>query len=281
MPVRVRALLPAFLLVTACGDGATALPPPPDASELATRFEATATSVERGGDRERAATLRGAAALLRLTREVSVIEVAIDGARARWLGIGAQIVLPTRGCEPEPHECPAESVPLTVRMLFAWRGDRLEQRLAVLTDASGRAALSPPTFLPGGPVPGTQPTGFLMPHTVPTVAILADGAAERAWLGIFGGVTTALATRDGACGALPPGPALDAECRLATMRFGLDARAVAIAREPGSGRPAPGELRRIIVNDQRVAGVVLRVKSLEFGGPTGVPGAFPLLPSRP
>ena len=279
MRAHIPPILLGFLFVTACGDGSTAPAPPPDATELATRFEATATTMERSGDRERAVTLRGAATLLRLTREVSVIEVAIDGARSRWLGVGAQIVLPAPSCDPELEICPAISEPITMRMLFAWRGDRLEQRLAILTDASGRAALSPPIIPIGPPIPGTEPPQFPIPLIVPTVAFLADAAAQRAWVGIFGGVTSALTEREGACGASPL--ALDAECRLAAMRFGLDARAIGIAREPGSGLPDRGDLRRIIIREQRVAGVVLRVNSLEFDGVPGMPGGFPLLPLGP
>lgn len=280
MSLRANLIVVALLLGAACRDGSTGPGGPPDAIDLARQFDATATTMERGGERERATAMRGAAALLRLTREVSVIDVAIDAASARWLGVGLQVVLTTPDCGPDLAHCAAAREPVAARLLFAWRGDRLDQLLFLVTDTSGRAAVSPPFTAGGALVPGSGfPPGVLPTFAVPTVAVLADPAARRSWVAIFGGATSALTPRAGAC-ELPPLLAdVDARCHLASLRFGLDVRAIGLPRESEGGVPSRPEFRRIVVREQRVAGAVLRVNEIDFGGFPGLPAGFPLRPS--
>jgi len=213
--------------MAACDEGAPTEPLADlDAAkvELATSFDALASTAAREGDAERADALRDAARAARLGIRPTEIEVQVKNDKVIYQAIVVGVVRRTSAGEE-----------VLVRSLFAWTGQR--PRTAVLYVAS-RTDLG--LFGMADPAPGAQPG--------PARGMWRDITNSKRWIAKSGSADISVEETGGAC---PSASTVDPTilCTLTTWDV----------RVNGSFEPAPdgGETLPIHTNAHRVNGAIL------------------------
>jgi len=267
-----RFVAPAALAIAAaCGDGTGPAPDP--AQRQSQRFSALADSLTRAGQPDGARAMRAIAELIRLSGRVTTVSVAIDGEARSFNALAVQLRVAAETCEGDPG-C-VTVAPEFSQVLFAWRGESLDEAVVIAADTVGALTFGVPgPIFVEGPGDGTSGDPFDGPLPVlHTLGAYGESASERLWATTGGTLSNGAAVEGATCPAADPEvvPADVAyDCARSDFTFAVDATLHELPVREGS-IPST-QPRTLVIAAQPVAGL-----AITLNGPAGALAARQLL----
>lgn len=246
--------LAAPLAVTACGSDDT-VSPQDKALDMSRRFEQVADSLELAGDPNAAEGARGLAELLKMTQTLSTVSVSVDGSARSYNALGMQLRVPEAPgdiCEGDPECIEFEDAPTFTQIVFAWRGESVDEAIAFIADSVGSWAIE---------LPDDVENPRELPHVI---GAMVEVASERAWVTTGGTAGSTAVSTGGQCATstkIPP--TVGYSCNVVSIRFAANVQLNQIDTERGG--IIAGSTRTLVMQSQPVSGAYLNITALPEG----------------